>query len=201
MQTADVRAMPLRKASSSRPAPTFRLPRVLLVPALLAIALSAAACSSSGPSSPASSAAALIAQGLNAESIGQTQQAVKDFENATAKDPASYIAYYDLGVMYQQNLNEPSLAANEYNKALLANPTYNPAMFNLAIVETPSDPQSAISLYNKLLARNPNDANVNFNLGLLLIAQKQVLQGDVYLKKAIAIDPSLAKRLPAGVTP
>lgn len=168
---------------------------------MLAIAFSAAACSKSGPSSPASSANALIAQGLNAESIGQTQQAVRDFQAAAAKDPTNHIAYYDLGVIYQQNLNEPSLAAAEYNKALLADPSYKPAMFNLAIVDTQSDPQGAISLYNKLLALNPNDANVNFNLGLLLIAQNQSTQGHTDLKKAILIDPSLAKRVPAGITP
>jgi tetratricopeptide (TPR) repeat protein len=199
MQTAQMPHMPFSKAPYRPPAPSFRLARVLFAPAILAIALVAAACSSSP--SPSSSANSLISQGLSAESSGQTQQALKDFNAAVAKDPSTAIGYYDLGVLYQQQLNQPTLAATEYNKALLANPSYKPALFNLAILETSTDPTSAIATYNKLLALNPNDPNVNFNLGLLLIAQNQPLQGHTALKKAIALDPSLAKRVPKGITP
>ena len=191
--------MPTMGISSRGPSPKKRLTVTLLAPALLTVALLGAACSSTPSAS--SSADSLVAQGLQAESDGQSQQAVNDFTAATTKDPSNAIAYYDLGVLYQQKLNEPSQAAAEYNKALLINPKYKPAMFNLAILDTSSDPQSAISLYNQLLALNPNDANVNFNLGLLLIAQNQSAQGHADLKKAVLINPSLVKRLPAGITP
>jgi tetratricopeptide (TPR) repeat protein len=199
MLTAHARAMPSKEDSSPPSSPRLRLTRVLLAPALLLLGLGAVACSSSPSAS--SSADSLVSQGLSAESSGQTQQAVKDFTAALAKEPTNAIAYYDLGVVYQQNLNEPTQAATEYNKALLVNPKYKPAMYNLAIIDTSSDPQAAINLYNQLLALNPNDANVNFNLGLLLISQHQTTQGDADLKKAILISPALAKRVPAGITP
>jgi tetratricopeptide (TPR) repeat protein len=190
-----------RERSSARPSPRFRLTRFLLAPALLGIALVAAACSSNNAPSASSSAGSDIAAGLKAESAGQNQQAVNDFTAATAADPADAIGYYDLGVVYQENLNDATSAIAAYNKALLAKPNYKPALFNLAILETSSDPQSAISLYNKLLALSPNDANSNFNLGLLLIAQNQATQGHADVKKAIFINPALAKRVPAGITP
>jgi Flp pilus assembly protein TadD len=183
---------------------TSRPTRYLLAPALAAVAVIAVACNS-GSGSDSSSASGLISQGLSAESSGQTQQAVKDFQAAVAKNPTDAIAYYDLGVIYQQNLNESTQAAAEYNKAILANPKYKPALFNLAIINTQSDPQTAVSLYNKLLTINPKDPNVLFNLGLLLISQNSsattLLQGHEYLKQAITIDPSLASRVPKGITP
>jgi Flp pilus assembly protein TadD len=187
---------PSRSSLASRPA------RFLLAPALAAVAVIAVACSS-GNGGTSSTASGLISQGLSAESSGQTQQAVKDFQAAVAKDPTNAIAYYDLGVIYQQNLNDSTQAAAEYNKALLANPTYKPALFNLAIINTQNDPQNAVTLYNKLLAINPKDPNVLFNLGLLMISQNNSssLQGHQYLKQAIAIDPSLASRVPKGITP
>jgi tetratricopeptide (TPR) repeat protein len=143
----------------------------------------------------------LISQGLAAERSGQTSQAVQDFKAAAAKNPTSPIAYYDLGVIYQQTLNQPSKASSAFNKALLADSIYKPALYDLAILDTPSNPIEAINLYNQILKLNPNDANVNFNNGLLLIAANQPTQGHADLKKAIALNPALASRLPAGVTP
>jgi len=166
------------------------------------VPLLAAGCSKSSPSTtPAKAADKLVEQGLNAESVGQSAQAVKDFEAATVQNPADTYAYYDLGVIYQTKLNEPTLATDAYQKALLANPKYQPAMFNLAIVQTPTDPQAAINTYNQLLMLNANDANVLFNLGLLLIAQNQPTPGHADLQKAIMLQPSLASRVPKGITP
>lgn len=187
--------------SSVRPALPLRLVRLVLVPAFVAVALVAAACGSSSPPSPSASANALISQGRSAESHGESQQALKDFTEAAGKNPASAIAYYDLGVVYQQSLNDANQAANEYNKAILADPSYQPALFNLATLEASSNPQGAIGVYNQLLKLNPNDVNVLFNLGLLLIAQNQGTQGHADLKKAISLDPSLASRVPKGITP
>jgi tetratricopeptide (TPR) repeat protein len=172
----------------------------LFAPALLAVGLLAAGCGSGSPPSAASSADSLISQGLSAESHGQNQRALQDFSEAVAKNPSAPIAYYDLGVIYQQQLNKPNQAASEFNKALLADPNYKPALYDLAILETSANPLQAINLYQQLLKLNPNDPNVLFNLGLLLYAHNQVAQGKADLNKAISIDPSLKSRVPAGVS-
>lgn len=177
--------------------------RILVLAAgLLGLSLLAAACSGGSPS-PAASANAEITQGLSAKASGQSRLAINDFKAAAAADPTNPIPYYDLGVMYQQVENNPTQAAIYYNKALLANADYKPALYNLAILETSTEPQSAINLYNQLLTLNPNDPNVLFNLGLLLHAQGQTAQGQADVTKADFLDPALKSRVPAnsGLTP
>ncbi len=189
-----------KEASATREAPAFEFRRLLVAPALLALGLFAVSCGSSSPSGP-SPAASLVSKGLSAEAAGQTQQALKDFMAAIAKDHTDAKANYELGVLYQQRLNKPALAADAYKNALKDEPKYKSAMFNLAILDTQTNPQAAQNLYTELLLLNRNDPNVLFNLGLLLISENQPIPGHAALKKAIALDPSLARRVPAGITP
>ncbi len=178
-----------------------RVTALSLMPLFLVVGLAAACSSTPAATTPAKTADNLVTKGLGAESKGETQTAVNDFTAAIAANPADTYAYYDLGVMYQSQLDNPTQAADEYNKAILANPAYKPAIFNLAILETPTDPAGAIALYNKILALDANDADTNFNLGLLLIAQNQSTQGHADLEKAIMLEPTLAQRVPKGITP
>ena len=87
------------------------------------------------------------------------------------------------------------------NKALLANPHYQPALYNLATLEASSNPLGAVTLYNQLLTLSPSNADALFNDGLLLIAHGSSTQGHSDISKAISINPAFAKRLPAGITP
>jgi Flp pilus assembly protein TadD len=173
--------------------------RVVLIPAILTVALLAASCG--GSPSASSTARSLISQGLTAESSGNTQQAVHDFRAAAATDRTDAVPYYELGVLYQRVLHNSAQAATAYKMALSIRPKYSAALFNLAMVDTPSQPQAAMNLYNELILLNPKNADAEFNLGLLLINQLQPVPGHTLLKKAIALDPALAKQVPAGITP
>jgi tetratricopeptide (TPR) repeat protein len=184
----------------SRGARIAGLLRGIAIPVALVSVVAVAAACSSNSNSPRASANASVSQGLRAESSGQPQQAINDFKAAVADDPTDPIPYYDLGVMNQQYLKDPTQAATYYNRAILADPSYRPALYNLAILESPSNPQGAISLYNELLKINPNDSNVLFNVGLLLINQGQKTQGQSDVYKAVAINPALKSRVPPGVT-
>jgi tetratricopeptide (TPR) repeat protein len=170
----------------------------LLAPAVLGIALFATSCGN-GPS-PSSAADSLVSQGLHAESAGHSHLAATDFRSAAAKNRSDAVPYYELGVLYQR-LHNSTQAAMAYKQALSIDPKYKKAMFNLAVVDTPTQPQAAMNLYNELLLRNPKDAQVNFNLGLLLIAQLQPSPGHELLKHAVTLEPALTKQLPAGITP
>ena len=143
----------------------------------------------------------LVRQGTVAQSRGDLAVAVTRFQAAMAKDPTDVDAPYDLGVLFQQRLHDGALAASYYTRALAVDPTFKSALFNLALVETPKNPARAISLYNQLLALNANSPQVLWNLGLLLISQNQSSQGHADLAKAVALDPTLAKQAPPGVTP
>jgi Tfp pilus assembly protein PilF len=175
-----------------------------LVCALAVVALAAAACSTNGSNgssaTPSGTANQLVGAGLAAQQQGLVAQAKQDYQAAIGKDPNNKYAYYDLGVIYGLAQDSTDASTN-YRRALVIDPNFKPALFNMAVLETSSDPHGAIALYQQLLQLNPNDANVNFNLGLLLIAQGQPAQGHADLSKAIQIDPSLSSRLPAGTKP
>jgi Flp pilus assembly protein TadD len=185
---------------------TSILRRVVPALAILSLGITAAACNSGTAASTSTtsttataSANNLVEQGLNAQSLGQNQTAIQDYTAAIAKDPTNQYAYYDLGVIYQSEDNSTD-AATEYNKALAIDASYKPALFNLAVLDTPNSPATAITLYQQLLKLNPNDPNVNFNLGLLLYSNGKVAAGRVDLSKAIKLSPALKSRLPKGVT-
>jgi len=137
---------------------------------------------------------------MKQQARGQVGMALTDYEAASIKDPTNKYAYYDIGVIYQQR-GDGTDAESAYHRALLADPGYRPALFNLAILLTSADPNQAIGLYRQLLQINTNDANVNFNLGLLLISQNQPVEGHADLQKALRLDPTLRSRVPPGITP
>lgn len=171
---------------------------LLLVPTVVMGALIAANCGSGA--NPSSAADTLVSQGLRAESAQHFQLAASDFRSAATKDRSDAVPYYELGVLYER-LQDSTQAVTAYKEALSIEPKYKQAMFNLAIVDTPTQPQAAMNLYNELHLWNPKDAQVDLNLGLLLIAQLQPTPGHQFLKQAVALDPALAKQLPPGITP
>jgi tetratricopeptide (TPR) repeat protein len=138
-------------------------------------------------------------------SAGKTSQAKADFNAVIAGDPSdkylnNNIAYYDLGVIAQTH-GDNAVAETDYKGAILLDPHYVAADYNLAILEAATDPQGAITLYRQVLVLSPSDVNAIYNLGLLLIQGGQTAEGEQYLNQAIKIDPSLIKKVPAGVTP
>lgn len=194
----------LEQIDSAGGASKPRLARIGIVLALLlSLATVTAACGGGSGNSDATSNSAktLITQGLRAQSSGNMQQAIRDFAAAASKEPTSPLPYYNIGVIYQEYLKKPSEAATYYEKALHADAKYKSALFNLAVLNTSTNPQTAINFYNRLLAINPNDPNVLFNLGLLLIGGGHTTQGEADVQKAVALNPALRKRVPAGVTP
>jgi Flp pilus assembly protein TadD len=170
-----------------------------VTPAVLALGLVASSCGSSP--TPSSEASALVSQGLSAESAGKTEQAKADFLAAAAKDRSDAVPYYELGALYQRVLHDSEQAQAAYKQALMLKPNYRSALFNLAVVDTPSTPQAAENLYNEIILHHPKDARALFNLGVLLIQQNQPVPGHQALKKALSLDPSLSKQVPAGITP
>jgi Tfp pilus assembly protein PilF len=141
----------------------------------------------------------LLDEGLQAQNAGQLDVAKQKYLDVLKLDPTNKIAYYDLGVLYQQQ-SDVANARDSYQKAILADSKYQPALFNLAILETPVNPARAEELYRQLLTINQKDANVHFNLGLLLKQVGRQQEGDAEIQTAVSIDPSLSSRIPASST-
>jgi tetratricopeptide (TPR) repeat protein len=179
---------------------------------MLAAGIVAAGCSSPAAVPPSGSGSVatgspnqLLNAGVAALNSGKTTTARADFEAILTTDPSNKygdnkIADYDLGVIDQTQGNTSGAITN-YQAAIKIDPNYTGAEYNLAIAETASNPTGAIALYRQVIASSPTDVNAIYNLGLLLYESGQKTEGDTYLNQAIQMAPSLAKKLPPGVTP
>jgi alpha-1,2-mannosyltransferase len=148
---------------------------------------------------PTGATEVLIKRGTAALNSGHTGKAKLDFESAVHQDSADPDAIFDVGVV-DQRLGQVAAAQDAYQRALLLDPRFTSALFNLALLDYKSEPQTAIDLYRRILRIKPGDVNTEYNLGLLLIESGQQADGEQLLKSAVGSDPGLASRLPPGVT-
>lgn len=163
-------------------------------------ALVLASCSSGGtPQANTTSPSVLprLDKAIHEEIHGQYAAAVADFLAVVKTDPKSQIAWYDLGVIADRD-NETSQAERDYRAAIAADPTYVPALYNLAALLAPTEPHEAIPLYRQAVAQKPNDADARLNLGFALLATGQKAAGRAQLAEAIKLNPKIASRVPVA---
>jgi tetratricopeptide (TPR) repeat protein len=153
-----------------------------------------AACGSS-PASPAQAATTLVTQGLKAQLSGDLATAASDYQQAIHLDGSNMVAHYDLGTVYDQQRSSAQ-AVSEYQAALIIDPSFPDALFNLAVDTAGTNPQSASILYSKVVSLQPNFAAAWLNLGFALMTEGNGAQAKADWAKAIALDPSLGSRLP-----
>jgi tetratricopeptide (TPR) repeat protein len=158
-----------------------------------------AACGGTSPSpqSNAQIAANDLNAGLAAQAAGNLTEAASDYKSAIAKDTQNKYAYYDLGLV-EQLMGQSAASEVNYRAALQLDPTFVPALFNLAIVRTAPSPFEAEELYRQVIGLEPKDATAYLNLGFLLRSQGDVTEGNMDLHTAELLDPSLASRIPPG---
>jgi len=181
---------------------TGRLP-ISLVAAFLLVAVLAAACGGNdkgdkdgkGTSTTLSPTEKRLQDGIAAQGAGDLDKAKEAFLAVIAQQPSNKVAHYDLGLVYQQ-LNDVKGSAEEYRKALVIDPNYRPALFNIAVLLAPTDANAAAGYYRQIIAINADDANAHFNLGLLLRRTGKDAEGNAEVGKALELNPSLASRLP-----
>ncbi len=148
------------------------------------------------------SPSALLQNGLLAQQKGNLTSAISYYNQVIAANPSNEghyttYAYYNLGVLYTSQGNN-TIALGEYANAVQSDPKYLPALFNLAVLETPTDPSGALATYDKILAIKPHDSNTLFNAGLLHLQLGNKKLAVSMVKEAIKYSPSLASRVPAG---
>jgi tetratricopeptide (TPR) repeat protein len=182
---------------------------------LAMVATAAVACSNSShttttattSSPPGKGAPASLTSGSQVNSLlqsGLTQAGQKKWSTATttfkkvlAIAPSNVYANYDLGWIAQSTGNSAE-AISYYNKAIAANATYTPAMYNEAILLESSHPQQAIALYQKIVGVNPKASSAYLRMALVQAEQGDVTEAKANDAKAVSIDPSLSKyKLPA----
>ncbi len=183
---------------SDHPLTSTRTHRVHVAIALILITsfLLAACSSSSDAKSEAQLAAEALTKGLAAHQAGNLAEAAADYREVLVHDPNNQFAYYNLGLIDQTNGATASADSN-YSLAISIDPTYVPALYNLAIIKTAEgDLDAAIKLYQEAIHAQPNYAAAHLNLGFALLQNGDKKEGNSELSKAVALDPTLADRIP-----
>jgi Tfp pilus assembly protein PilF len=169
-----------------------------LVFAVLGLALTACGTSPKAPSKTStkkSTVEVTLARALRELAQKNFAPAVADFLAVVKADPANHVAWFDLGVIAQQ-AGQYTQAANDYISSLGHDPRYVPALYNLAILETPTHPKTAAELYQKAIAVEPNDAEAHLNLGFVFDSLGEDQAGYLQFLRAVKLDPSLHSRVP-----
>ena len=144
-------------------------------------------------------ATTLVTLGLKAQLSGDLTTAEDNYQQAIKLDANNMVAHYDLGTIYDRH-GKTSLAAGEYTAALVIDPTFTDALFNLAVDTAAGDPSSAKALYLKVVSTQPSFAAAWLNLGFILQAEGDASQARLDWSKAVVLDPSLASRIPSAKT-
>ncbi len=141
----------------------------------------------------------LIGAGSEALAHHDPASAVHDYGSVLRIDAKNTAAAYDLGVAYEA-AGDTTAALHSYDMALTSDPTFVPALFNKAGLLTATQPSEAISIYRQILTHDPLAASSYFNLGLLLVERWDPGEGTADVGEAIHLEPSLATRVPWGLT-
>jgi Tfp pilus assembly protein PilF len=157
----------------------------------------------SKPQNPDSKASyqALLGAGVDLLRQGNTEAARQLFAQAVAKRSNDPVAHYDLGLVYQQT-GDLRRAIGQYNRALLLDSHYVPALFNEAVIFSSRDVPLAIFYFRKVTEMQPKAPTAYLDLGLLESrgGSKSLHRRAVQdLRRALAQDPSLRGRIPANL--
>jgi len=158
---------------------------------LCALTAGVAACGSTP------TATSLVAKGLTAQLSGNVSAAEDEYQQAIKLDRNNVIAHYDLGTVYDKQGNTTRAVA-EYRAALVVDPTFADALFNLGVDTAGADPAGAAQLYFRVVALQPAFASAWLNLGFILGGEGKVAEAQADWARAAALDPSLASRVPSA---
>lgn len=131
----------------------------------------------------------LFEKGLAAEKDKKDDNALKLFSQLTAKDPADFVAWTELGNLHFK-AGKLSDADQDYTKALALKPDYVPALLNsgkLYLNQKTLD--RAVAALEKAVAAAPLSADANHFLGEAYLQSKLGSKAVVYLNKAIELAP------------
>ena len=130
--------------------------------------------------------------GIEQLTAGQDKAAQTTFENVLALDAENLYALYNLGVI-AQNAAKTDEARDYYDRALVTQPDYAPALYNKAILLETIDLDESIQLYRQVIGIDDQMAAAYMRLGFALVHLGQTEEGEGFLGQGIALDPAMEK--------
>ncbi|MGL5819152.1 MAG: tetratricopeptide repeat protein [Phycicoccus sp.] len=135
--------------------------------------------------------ATLLQDGIEFAQNNQLDQASTTFTNVLTLDPDNKFALYNLGLLAQTRKDTRG-ALTFYDRALAADPGYQPALYNKAIVLEATDIDQSIALYERITAADAKASTAWFRLSVSYAAQGDEAKAKEARDKALALDPGLA---------
>jgi Flp pilus assembly protein TadD/mono/diheme cytochrome c family protein len=127
--------------------------------------------------------------GAVALQLGDTDQAIRDFEAALVVQPNSAPAANSLGAALQ-SAGRIDEAATYFRRAIASDPQYADGHFNLGILMAQQgDFAGARTELLRVIELDPNDANAEANLGAAYAQLGETKDAATHLRRALAIDP------------
>jgi tetratricopeptide (TPR) repeat protein len=124
---------------------------------------------------------------------GDYREALINYDRAIALNPNYASAYYNRGLLKQDQLNDPQGALADYNKAIALKSDLIEAYSNRGVLKYQmNDPQGALADYNKVIALKPDDAITYNNRGNLKDDLNDPQGALADYNKAIALKPDFA---------
>ncbi|MFE4971638.1 tetratricopeptide repeat protein [Kitasatospora sp. NPDC056651] len=148
----------------------------------------------SSPAAPPP-AEVLLQEGIKQGESKHYDLAESIFRQVLEREPGNKLAWYDLGVVAQQD-NRPAEALAAYDSALKTDPDYQPALFNKAILLGPGDTDQAVSILRRIVAADPKAATAHLHLGYGLAKQGHRGEAEESFRTAVRTDPSLRPLVP-----
>jgi tetratricopeptide (TPR) repeat protein len=169
--------------------------RTPLLALLVGVAVLGAGCgsgSSTDTSGSSSAVSTLLKEGINEANTNRLGQATTAFEDALRVSPNNTYALYDLGVIDQKR-HDTAGALSYYDRAISADGSYTPAMYNKAILLEGGDPGAALGIYKRIVKLNPNASTAYLRMAFIYAGQGKRTLAKEARATAIALEPRLAR--------
>ncbi|MEV6025539.1 tetratricopeptide repeat protein [Streptomyces sp. NPDC052036] len=140
-------------------------------------------------------AGTLLAAAMLQAQYHDTAGAARTYRRVLDLDPHNKIAWYNLGVLAQQE-GKTADARAAYDKALKLDPKYGSALYNEAVLLKSSDPDRAVTLLRRAIAATPEASTAHLQLGQILAKKDRDHEATAEFRRAVAADPSLYPAVP-----
>ncbi|MEU4333485.1 tetratricopeptide repeat protein [Micromonospora lupini] len=148
-----------------------------------------------GGANTGTASAELLKLGVEQGQAGNLDAAKATFEKVLDADVNNKFAWFNLGFIAQSR-NQNDEAISSYDKALAADASYKPALYNKAIALESTEPTKSVDIYRKVVSIDNKASTAYLRLGMLLSQSGDTAEARNAFSAAIRLDKRLASSVP-----